>query len=362
MLVNKALQELKARKKASLAEVIGFIKEVRAVIKDVGVDLNALHDEVLSEIGRDIDVSLRLNRYLDDNLSEANQLSYPLRHNKNFELFSGSLEFAKNYYCYLISERILQDLLVEIMSEKRVVCQRMDSYVGYIKIYFYNCLYLLMKKDVSILHNHLQKLRIFNPLHSPNIQGTLLPNSENFKKAFADCLDWKYFASDNEGFELLYFSNGYAYGGSFFDDKYRDKEFKDEDCLTSLLKWLGCCHEFTKNELIEISTADLADCAAGDEQNLFFNRLMRYLQPVNDFSKVEKGDVFLYREYPNKESYPLLSIAGHVGIVYEVNGPDCFSHISYSRRIPSIEGLVIEDEDMLMHPYKKYMFFKAIKT
>jgi hypothetical protein len=181
--------------------------------------------------------------------------------------------------------------------------------------------------------------------------------------------EWKYFYKDefspNQG-KLLYFTNGYTFGGSSEDVRYKLKKFRDEDCLTSILKWIGAEEDFDPTILQSFSTLDIEkyfDNYHNSQKSKFHDILSKYLIPISDFRQDKADYIFAYREYdiqsePMKRNYKY-SISGHIGVISKIVNHFSFENISYSRHIPEVEGLVSSLENLKSNPHKKYMFFNT---
>ena len=148
-------------------------------------------------------------------------------------------------------------------------------------------------------------------------------------------LESKYIYNESE---LLYFHNGYAYGGSTSDQKHKNKQYRAEDCLTSVIRWLRLEEKFNQNELLSFSTLDLEKFFFSD---IYHPVISNRLQPLANFSKAKVGDLFLYREYdiqkcPDKNNYNY-SIEGRIGFISEITSSNNFEHVSYTRNIPLTE-------------------------
>jgi hypothetical protein len=366
-ILDIAKKELINRKLISIDEVKQIIILTKNILKTSNIHYYDIFNEVLKDLNNDIHNSLQLNEYIFSFSHELTPLTYPLKYNKNFELLSGILEFCKNYTHYLFSDELLDDLDNEKISINRVLFKGFDSYLNYIKIFYFTTLHLILKDKLS---RFFYDNNILNISLSPNIQTTLLPQNLDHNKIKFKLKKWKYFYHDKfskaQG-ELLYPTNGYAFGGSNEDRRFASKKFRAEDCLTSILKWIDAEKDFTQNKLTEFSTLDIEkfyDSYNGQEKSQFHGILSNYITPIHNFDNVRAGDIFAYREYdlqndPTKTNHKY-SLCGHIGVISKMIDNYSFEHISYSRRIPEVEGLVFSLENTKMHPHKKYMFFKTL--
>ncbi len=366
-ILNIAREELINRKLLSINEVKQTIILTKTLLKNSNINHYDIFSATLQDLNTDIHTSLQLNDYIFSFSNELAPLTYPLKYNKNFELLSGTFEFCKNYTHYLFSDELINDLENEKYSADRILFKGFDSYLNYIKIFYFTILHLILKNQLKPI---LFENNILNISFSPNIQTTLLPKNLNLDKIYFKLKNWKYFYQDKfspiQG-ELLYFTNGYAFGGSNEDERFASKKFRAEDCLTSILKWIGAEKDLAPNKLSEFSTLDIEkfyDSYNSQKKSEFHVILSNYITPIYNFNDVKVGDIFAYREYdiqndPIKLNYKY-SLGGHIGIISKIVDTHSFENISYSRKIPKIEGLVFSLESTKMHPHKKYMFFRSI--
>jgi hypothetical protein len=366
-ILDIAKRELTNRKLTSINEVRQIIILTKNILKISNINYYDIFNEVLKDLNNDIHNSFQLNEYIFSFSHELAPLTYPLRYNKNFELLSGTLEFCKNYTNYLFLDKLIDDLDDEKNSINRVLFKGFDSYLNYIKIFYFTILHLILKDKLS---KFLYENNILNISLSPNIQTTLLPENLDHNKIKFKLKNWKYFYQDKLSLtqgELLYLTNGYTFGGSNEDERFALKKFRAEDCLTSILKWIDAEKDFAPNKLTEFSTLDIEkfyDSYNCQKKSKFHDILSNYITPVNNFDDVRAGDIFAYREYdlqndPIKTNYKY-SLCGHIGVISKMIDSYSFENISYSRKIPEVEGLVFSSENTKMHPHKKYMFFKTL--
>lgn len=357
--------ELLNRKTSSIDEVLKIIYLTKKLLKKSNINFYDIFDQVERDLHQDIVNTIELNKYIFNYSNKLAPLTYPLKCNKNFELLSGTLELCKNYTHYIFSNELVSDLENEKKSFERILFQGFDAYLNYIKIFYYSILNLVLKKETFLFCN---ENKILNLDFSANIQSTVLPRNLDVNKFNFNILEWKYFYKDefspNQG-ELLYFTNGYAFGGSSEDIRYKLKKFRDEDCLTSILKWVDAEKDFDVSILPSFSTLDIEKYFDGynnSQKSKFHDILSKYLIPMDDFSEAKVGDIFAYREYdiqsePLKRNYKH-SISGHIGVISKIVNNFSFENISYARHIPEIEGLVSSLENLKSNTHKKYMFFR----
>lgn len=179
----------------------------------------------------------------------------------------------------------------------------------------------------------------YNVSYSAGIHSTSLPESVTLPSHLQD---WFYFYKDEfsprQG-ELLVPTLGYAYGGSRGDSRHKYKEFKSEDCSSSVSKWVGSEIAFTTEAM---EKAYNGDC--NNEHSC--NKILEHLLPSQ---QIKEGNIFVFR----KEK------AGHTGIVTKVLNSTCFDSLSYSRWMPEIEGFVHKVECMNLYNDRKYFFFET---
>ena len=358
--------ELLSRKTSSIDEVLKIIYLTKKLLKKSSINFYDIFEQVTRDLHQDIVNTIELNEYIFNYSNKLAPLTYPLKSNKNFELLSGTLEFCKNYTYYIFSDELVRDLEDEKKSFERILFKGLDSYLNYIKIFYYSILNLVLKKDLFAFCN---KNKVLNLDYSANIQSTILPKNLDVDKLNFNIFEWKYFYKDefspNQG-ELLYFTNGYTFGGSSENIRYKLKKFRDEDCLTSILKWFGAEEDFDPSILSSFSTLDIEkyfDNYNNSKKSKFHDILSKYLIPISDFGQAKVEDIFAYREYdiqnePLKKNYKY-SISGHIGVISKIINNFSFENISYSRHIPEVEGLISSLENLKSHPHKKYMFFNA---
>ena len=207
-ILDIARRELINRKLISINEVKQIIILTKNILKTSNIHYYDIFNEVLKDLNNDIHNSLQLNEYIFSFSHELTPLTYPLKYNKNFELLSGTLEFCKNYTHYLFSDELMNDLENEKNSVNRVLFKGFDSYLNYIKIFYFTILHLILKDK---LNSFLYENNILNVSLSPNIQTTLLPKNLNYNKIKFILKSWKYFYQDKlsptQG-ELLYLVPG----------------------------------------------------------------------------------------------------------------------------------------------------------
>lgn len=366
-ILDIARRELINRKLISISEVKQIIILTKNILKTSNIHYYDIFNKVLKDLNNDIQNSFQLNEYIFNFSNELTPLTYPLKYNKNFELLSGTLEFCKNYTHYLFSDKLIDDLDDEKTSINRILFKGFDSYLHYIKIFYFTILHLVLKDKLnSVLYEN----NILNISSSPNIQTTLLPKNLDYNEIKFKLKSWKYFYQDKlsptQG-ELLYLTNGYAFGGSNEDERFTSKRFRAEDCLTSILKWINAEKDFNPNKLAEFSTLDIEkfyDSYNCQKKLKFHDILSNYIIPIHNFDDVRVGDIFAYREYdlqndPTKKNHKY-SLCGHIGVISKMRDSYSFENISYSRKIQEIEGLVFSLENTKIHPHKKYMFFKTL--
>ena len=358
--------ELLDRKIVSIDEVIKIICLAKELLKEFNISFYDIFDKVLIDLNEDIVKTINLNKYIFDHFDALVSLAYPLKYNKNFELLAGTLEFCKNYTHYIFSNDLVSDLEREKKSFERILFKGLDSYLNYIKIFYYSILNLILTKEVFLFCN---ENKILNLDYSANIQSTILPKNIDIKNLNFNIFKWKYFYKDklspSQG-ELLYFTNGYAFGGSNEDYRYRSKTYRAEDCLTSILKWINAEKDFSVSALPSFSTLDIEkyfDSYNSSKKSKYYDILLKYLKPIHNFNEVKAGDIFAYREYdiqdePLKRNYKY-SMSGHIGVISKIVNNFSFENLSYSRHIPEVEGLVTSLENLKTNPQKKYMFFRV---
>ena len=231
--------ELLSRKISSIDEVLKIIYLTKKLLKKSNIRFYDIFNQVIPDLHQDIVKTIELNEYIYNYSNKLAPLTYPLKYNKNFELLAVALEFCKNYTHYIFSDELVSDLEDEKKSFTRILFKGLDSYLNYIKIFYYSILNLVLKKDLFEFCN---ENKVLNLDYSANIQSTILPKNLDVDKLNFNIFEWKYFYKDefspNQG-ELLYFTNGYTFGGSSEDIRYKLRKFRDEDCLTSVLKWIG---------------------------------------------------------------------------------------------------------------------------
>ncbi|MFQ3307336.1 MAG: hypothetical protein ACI8ZF_000584 [Candidatus Midichloriaceae bacterium] len=369
MLYKRVLQEASTRKIKNIEEVINLITTSKNIIKKKNISYQTIYTQAKKDILDDIKKTLQINHHIGVAKQNGESVNEALLYNKNFELLSGTYEFIDNYTYYLSSNKLIDDLNKEAISIDRNIFKNFDSYLNYIKIFYFSILYIVFNYNNKELFEFLNNNKLFDVNISPNIQSTLLPqNFINLDLEF-NILEWKYFYKDNlspaQG-ELLYFTNGYSFGGSNQDIRYREKNLRSEDCMTSILKWIDAEKDFSNEELAEFSTLDLEkfyDTYNSVQKSKYYKILHNYLLPIKSFQEVSIGDIFAYREYdiqqnPDKTNHQH-SLAGHTGVITSIDTDmKDFIHLSYSRHIPMEEGLIYTKENMKEYPQKKYFFFK----
>ena len=192
-----------------------------------------------------------------------------------------------------------------------------------------NCLQVAVFTGLTILtgKNNLQEmddlsnLGIYDVSTSPLIQTASLPRSS---KAQHDLYEkFKNSLFFHEG-ELLFFTLGYAFGGSRQDSKYYEKELRAEDCTSAVAKWLGAAAPFATSHMKVVHQqkgCDLNDAYCKAVESTLLPKDSSSLEHVNP------GDIYAF------------AVGGHAGVVVSVINSTCFESLSYSRNVPEIEGL-----------------------
>lgn len=371
-MLDKVIKELHDRKVDCISEIIKVVSRTRELLLELNICNQDIYKQALKDIEYDASNALKLNQYISRYAGQLSGLTYPLKVNKNFELLVGTLEFYKNYTHYLFADNLIEDLKKEMLSYERVLFKDWDSCFNYIKVFYYSVLILALDKDMGKLRAFFQNNELFNVNMSSNVQTTVLPCNIESKLLEFNLVNWKYYHRDElsppQG-ELLYFTNGYAFGGSSEDLRYKDKKFRSEDCMTAVLRWIGAENEFSSQELVEFSTLEIEkfyDAYNSHKKSKFHYILSKYLTPIPALRNASIGNVFAYREYDvqndQRKSNYQYSLVGHIGLVTNIAANFLeFQNISYARQIPEKEGLLFSKENMNANPHKKYMFFEVIK-
>ncbi|WP_172619318.1 hypothetical protein [Candidatus Sneabacter namystus] len=167
----------------------------------------------------------------------------------------------------------------------------------------------------------LQKEGIYAVDNSPNIQGVRV--SEETAKLVKD---WNWYFKDDkspQNGEIAFPHVGFFFGGSRQDVRYLDKQFRAEDCSSSVQKWTKAEHTFTTRDMLAV---------INDMPGQHPDYVKGVLTPLKQDREIKAGDVFVTSRF-------------HTGIVAK-NLPDDSAHmatLSYTRYMPVIEGLVYQE-------------------
>ena len=375
-LLNIAKNEEKKRREVTVEEVLSLFKILQKMLKNINTaSFLQIKKHTLNNIREDIIKTAELNQLIKNKADISQNATYPLKTNKNIEGLFGAEFIIKTYFDILTTNDIWQYFPIVLESETILNCDedsdiKGNSRLNFLQIAFVSILYVILNNDKIALLNLFYEESIYDINSSPNLQGTALLKEVMTNLSF-DIDQWMYFYQDKKSpsfGELLYFHIGYAFGGSAGDLRYKSKEFRAEDCFTSIIRWLSAEENFTVKELQEISTLDVEkyyDACYSGKKTVYSHLLTKMFEPIgNTLSNVKEGDIFAYRTYdilnsPFKSDYKYsLNEKGHIGVVTEVNKlTGFFQTLSYSRDIPKKEGFGFEKES-IYNPYKKYMFFK----
>ncbi len=159
--------------------------------------------------------------------------------------------------------------------------------------------------------------------------------------------NWFYIQNNSDNSqELLTPTMGYAFGGSRSDSKYKNLLLHNEDCSSSLNKWLKLKNDYTTADFFlfhNLYSKNLMNSKDEINHNLKLNdlelnnfslkiaELKQVIQPK--YTAPSSGDIVVLRSYDKTGKV----LGGHCGIVTDYN-PDTitYEYLSYNRNLDHV--------------------------
>ncbi|MDX1923866.1 MAG: hypothetical protein SFT91_01325 [Rickettsiaceae bacterium] len=300
-ILNVAESEYKNRIRSQNDEIISLIELAKKIITSAQLK----PERVIESIEEDLFMYEKSSRNFEINIDP-----YPICFCALGTLLQGAkITFAKHQ----------EEILIGDLEFASSLISQYDAKIKKPTTSLPNFLQTLLLQIISVATNarvgdvcKLSEYNIYNIDLSPNLQG-IKSNSDSLEG-----MKNSRWISDSKGYlELISPSLGYFFGGSRYDDAYRNKILKQEDCSSSIAKWLGSEISFT--------TFDMLNHAP---------EILKYIKPINNQRKPKSGDIFCYE--------------GHTGIVAEYIDEDTpFKVISYRRFMPFFEGLIWQEYEQV---------------
>lgn len=292
--LSNAIKEKNLRQEAQDQELKKLISVTSSAINKSNIN----KEIILKEISQDISTINNISPVL-----QKSDNPYPLVYNKLAYLLKGAKIIVQDHFPEIVSGKIS---LLEHKTQD-------TSIPNYLQTALLETLSIIRKTPVNQIAD-LEKEKIYDINSSPNIQG--VKDSNN--KSFASVKNWRWCSKDKGYDELITPALGYFFGGSRYDSNYHNKYFKQEDCSTSLGKWLNLT-----NKTIESFTTTSILTATNN------NIVKSILKPIGEDRAPKKGDIFVFK--------------GHCGLVADYqDSVSPVNSISYTRNMPFFEGLIYQ--------------------
>ncbi len=327
-----AIQEEENRRKSSYQE----LKKLELLVKTKN-----LHPDIIDTIKQIIELDIGIITNSNNQIKQYTDSTFALKTNKLLEILECTKEILSHETDSILAiSGILLDFY-PIEQHSRTILEGTIGEIGEIINNFGtskpNCIqntYITILRKVSEANSildikELASNDIYQVNHSPNIQTAKFP--ENFN--YTDYSNWFYYYSDElspkQG-ELLLPNLGYAFGGSREDSRYFNKQFRTEDCSSSLAKWLGAQHAFSTANMINWHVNYFSDNDNATNHGEYYESAKNTLTPINatitkNISYIPKGAVFAFR--------------GHTGLITNIYPEfSIIETLSYSRDMYKTEG------------------------
>jgi len=198
------------------------------------------------------------------------------------------------------------------------------------------------------------KENVLNPYRSPIMHGVPLSPNFNVEAVGGNVSDFPYIKVNDYGeWSLLIPTIGYARGGDRCDrDEYKAKQYKNHDCSSSLVYWLGASHHFSTRHLVELHqfrcSSDEAPCGKTSK----FEQMEQYLMPIcsAELQGAKLYGAIFVVEYHDKTR--------HSGVLTGRLINDCIETLSYNRIFPFKEGLGYDS--LCLNDFSAIYLFKEV--
>lgn len=191
---------------------------------------------------------------------------------------------------------------------------------------------------------------VLNPRTSPILHGTPLSPNFNISGVGIDVSKFPFLYFDNmtDSHELLVPTVGYLYAGNRCDRAdYKLKPYKNHDCSSSLVEWVGSREYFSSLDLLAFEQfyCNPTENISCDRQSKF-EQLTLYIKPfcrsydltlvqyISDSAVkevIKQGSLIFVVEYHSQQR--------HSGLVKNVLDNGCLETLSYHQKFPYKEGL-----------------------
>ncbi len=266
--------------------------------------------------------------------------TYPFKTNKNPKILECAYNFIGNHG-FVLSWEELMHIYPMSPNSKTWLKLRNNDHKGTSAM---NCvqaaLYVTLTEFGAT--QDIKDAKIYDVTTSPLIQTTALPAEtvdqplyNNFTQSI---LFYKDELSPEQG-ELIFFNMGYSFGGSRIDSRYHKKEFRTEDCSSCVAKWISseCALTTYTMKLLFQDQCHEDQCC---------NHVKTTLKPKGTILKnIAPGDLYVFQK------------GGHMGIITDIMNNTCFESLTYSRVMPTKEGIGYDVECLTT---RDYFFFGHI--
>ncbi len=248
--------------------------------------------------------------------------SFPFKTNKNPELLKCANDFIIEHGLVEYWDELLK-IYPMVQDNKTKLGLQNNDHKGTSVINCIQTAIYITITELNITHA-VQSAGIYNVTTSPLIQTTALPNDIQQHAFYTNFTSSMFFYKDDlsppQG-ELVFFMLGYSFGGSRVDTRYHNKEFRAEDCSSSVAKWIDSSCALTTSTMKLLFNDNC-------QEDTCCNHVKTIVRPSSTIlESVSPGDIYVFQQ------------GGHMGIVTDVLNNTCFESLAYSRSMPQQEGL-----------------------
>lgn len=331
--LQRALDEHLLRQQETIESITYIFDLCKAKLQHA--DPEALQDSMLKIIQQD----QQIQRVFDLNFTTSEQ-SYALKSNKNIKLFEDSIELLQydntvidaiitgdyeNHCPLLVGSKTLFPNHKAFTSSTYLMNRFGSSKINQLHYLATTALRASgYEEELRKEYNTSKDMLETNP-YKAILQGVKFKISENTIDLYHQQLeDWFYIQQNKDNTqELLVPTLGYAFGGSRSDSKYKKLPLYNEDCSSSLTKWLGLGHDryATRDFVLFYKNYNKV------EQRTLTPDLFTCLSPKPETSLPEIGDIILTRSFSKGKV-----TSSHIGIVTDYSdNMQCCEYLSYNR-------------------------------
>ena len=253
---------------------------------------------------------------------DSRDASFPFKTNKNSEILECANDFIDKHGLVTSWEQLMQIYPISPETKTWLKGQKND-YKG---TSILNCIQAALYITVTELNatHEIKNTKIYDVTTSPLVQTTSLPQDSITQPLYLNLTQSLFFYKDtlspNQG-ELMFFNLGYSFGGSRADSRYHNKELRTEDCSSCVAKWTKSDCAFTT------STMKLLFQNNCQKDNCCDHMKTKLLPKGTSLDNIMPGDIYVFQK------------GGHMGIVTQTINSTCFESLTYSRMMPTQEGL-----------------------